>query len=172
MACRDPRLVLAGRVIENFAENVDIAPTLGEALGLEIPAQFDGRVMTPMLEGRDVEWRTSAHSEWDYRAFFIGQSAQLWHWDRSLSRQNLVVATNEEIAYVQFGDGSYLCFDLLVDPTWRTACTDLQGSFTPRKRCWYGAKNIRDETSLTCCCSPNVPVAGPRYFDVESVVTS
>jgi arylsulfatase A-like enzyme len=150
VACRDPRLVLAGRVIENFTENVDIAPTLGDALGLEIPAQFDGRVMTPLLEGRAVEWRTSAHSEWDYRAFFTGQSAQLWHWDRSLSRQNLVVATNEEIVYVQFGDGSYVCFDLLVDPTWRTACTDLQRVFHAAQEMlvWRQEHTGRDVTDM------------------------
>ena len=26
---------------------------------------------------------------------------------------------------MQFGDGSFRCFDLLVDPTWRTECDDL-----------------------------------------------
>ena len=30
----------------------------------------------------------------------------------------------EDAAYVQFGDGSWLCFDLLADPTWRTPITD------------------------------------------------
>ncbi len=147
---RDPRLDLAGRVIENYTENVDIAPTLADALGLEIPAQFDGRVMTPLFEGRDVEWRTCAHYEWDYRAFFIGQTAQPWPWDRSLSRQNLAVATNEDTAYVQFGDGSYLCFDLLVDPTWRTACTDLQQVFHAAQEMlvWRQEHTGRDFTDM------------------------
>ena len=30
----------------------------------------------------------------------------------------------QDTAYVQFGDGSYLCFDIALDPTWRTPLTD------------------------------------------------
>jgi hypothetical protein len=30
----------------------------------------------------------------------------------------------EESAYVQFGDGSFKCFDLRRDPTWRTESSD------------------------------------------------
>ncbi len=121
----DPRSPNAGHVVEGFTENVDIAPTLADALGLEVPAQFDGRVLTPLLRGDTIAWRTSAHYEWDYRAFFIAQAQESWPRDRSLSRQNLAASVNTEIAYVQFGDGSYLCFDLASDPTWRTPCTDL-----------------------------------------------
>ena len=121
---RDPRSSHAGRVIERFTENVDIAPTLAHALGIEIPAQFDGRVMTPLFEGRDIEWRNAARYEWDYRSMFLASATQPWPLDRSLSRQNLAVSLSEETAYVQFGDGSFLCFDLVADPTWRTAVED------------------------------------------------
>ena len=31
---------------------------------------------------------------------------------------------SERAAYVQFGDGSYRCFDLAADPTWRTEVAD------------------------------------------------
>jgi hypothetical protein len=31
----------------------------------------------------------------------------------------------EETAYVQFGDGAFLCFDLNLDATWRTECADV-----------------------------------------------
>jgi arylsulfatase A-like enzyme len=127
---RDPRSPHAGRVVDRFTENVDIAPTLADALGLEIPAQFDGRVLTPLFQGRDVEWRTSAHYEWDYRAFFIGHSPNPWPRDRSLSRQNLAVSVGEDTAYVQFGDGSYLCLDVLADATWRTPYTDVERVLT------------------------------------------
>jgi hypothetical protein len=34
------------------------------------------------------------------------------------------VLRDERAAYVQFGDGSWLCFDLAADPTWRTTVTD------------------------------------------------
>jgi len=34
------------------------------------------------------------------------------------------VLRGERCAYVQFGDGSFRCFDLAADPTWRTEVTD------------------------------------------------
>jgi arylsulfatase A-like enzyme len=127
---REPRSPHAGRVIERYTENVDIAPTLADALGLEIPVQFDGRVMTPLFEGRDVEWRSSAHYEWDYRGMFLASAPQPWPLDRALSRDNLAVSLTKDTAYVQFGDGSYLCFDLLADPTWRTPVDDVSRVLT------------------------------------------
>ena len=30
----------------------------------------------------------------------------------------------DSLAYVQFGNGSWRCFDLAADPTWRTEVTD------------------------------------------------
>lgn len=121
---RDPRRARRGHEIERFTENVDIAPTLADALGLEVPAQFDGRVLTPLLDGEDVDWRVAAHYEWDYRTYFIASAERPWPLDRSLSRQNLAVGVSDDVAYVQFGDGTYRCFDLRADPTWRTECTD------------------------------------------------
>jgi hypothetical protein len=34
------------------------------------------------------------------------------------------VRRERDAAYVQFGDGSWLCFDLAADPTWRTPIGD------------------------------------------------
>ena len=49
---RDPRRPEAhGSVVERFTENVDLFPTVCEALGLAIPAQCDGLPLTPFLEG-------------------------------------------------------------------------------------------------------------------------
>jgi hypothetical protein len=31
---------------------------------------------------------------------------------------------SEELAFVQFGDGSMKCYDLAMDPTWRSECDD------------------------------------------------
>lgn len=121
---RDPRLASSARVLTHFTENVDIAPTLAVALGLEVPSQFDGRDMTPLLAGREVPWRTAAHYEWDYRGYFISSQDTPWPFDRSLARKNLAVLVDEHTSYVQCGDGSYLCFDLDEDPTWRRRCHD------------------------------------------------
>ena len=116
---RDPRRT-GGRVIDHYTENVDVVPTLADLMGVPVPVQCDGRVMTPLFDGVEVEWRTHAHYEWDFRAFFIGQRDESWPRDRFLSRQNLAVSIGETTSFVHFGDGSWLSFDVQRDPTWRT----------------------------------------------------
>jgi arylsulfatase A-like enzyme len=128
VACivRDPRHPAAhGTVVDAFTENVDLMPTICDALGVEVPAQCDGLPLTPYLEGSaPAWWRSAAHWEWDWRYVFLPHGRHAWPWDRHLERQHLAVLRRPEVAYVQFGDGSWLCFDLAADPTWRTVERD------------------------------------------------
>jgi arylsulfatase A-like enzyme len=119
---RDPRPGAArGLVVDQFTQNIDIFPTLCDALQIPIPAQCDGLPLTPFLQGETPPWwRDSAHWEFDWRSGFIAQGPHDWPWDRRLERQNLAALRTDDAAYVHFGDGSYLCFDLKADPTWRT----------------------------------------------------
>jgi arylsulfatase A-like enzyme len=123
---RDPRHPAGrGRVVEHFTEAVDIAPTVCDAIGADIPAQCDGLPLTPFLTGADPTWwRDSAHYEWDRRGWMIPFSVDRWPWDRRLERQRLAVQRDDRFAYVHFGDGSWRCFDLGADPTWQTTVTD------------------------------------------------
>jgi hypothetical protein len=41
-----------------------------------------------------------------------------------LERQNLAALRFDDAAYVHFGDGSWLAFDLAEDPTWHTTFDD------------------------------------------------
>ena len=45
-------------------------------------------------------------------------------WIVRLSLANLAASVSDDIGYVQFADGSFKCFDLAADPTWRTECRD------------------------------------------------
>lgn len=123
---RDPRRPQAhGRVVDRFTENVDLLPTLCEAMGIPVPAQCDGLPLTPFLEGQDPPWwREAAHWEFDWRVGNIPRGEHPWPWDRRLERQSLAVRRTEEAAYVQFADGTWLAFDLAADPTWRTPLSD------------------------------------------------
>ena len=114
-----------GTVVTEFTENVDIVPTVCEAIGAPIPAQCDGLPLTPFLHGdRPPWWRTAAHWEFDWRYVLIPSGAHGWPWHRRLEQCTLSVRRDERTAYVQFGDGTWLCFDLEADPTWRTRCED------------------------------------------------
>ncbi len=121
---RDPRRPAAhGTVVDEFTENVDVVPTIAHLLGEQIPAQCDGYPLTPFLDGETpMAWRTAAHWEWDWRDTLGDDTDDLWN--RNADRCNLAVVRNHTHAYVQFGNGSWRCFDLAGDPTWRSEVTD------------------------------------------------
>jgi len=123
---RDPRHPEAhGTAVRTFTENVDFFPTICEALGLELPAQCDGLPLTAFLEGRPPPWwRSAAAWEFDWRHLSLPAGAFDWPWGRRLERANLAVRRFEDGAYVQFADGSWRCYDLRADPTWRTEVAD------------------------------------------------
>jgi arylsulfatase A-like enzyme len=56
---RYPPLIRPDTSIDKLALNVDLAPTLLELAGVEVPEVMQGRSLVPLLEGRDVEWRSS-----------------------------------------------------------------------------------------------------------------
>ncbi len=123
---RDPRHPEAhGTVVDAFTENVDVMPTICDAIGVGVPAQCDGFPLTPFLCGEaPPRWRDAAHWEYDWRAMAVATAPHEWPWDRVLERQHLAVRRDERYAYVQFGDGSWRCFDVDADPTWRTETAD------------------------------------------------
>jgi len=119
-----PGCASAGHVVESFSENVDLFPTLCDLLGQEIPLQCDGRSLVPLLAGGEPPyWRDAAHWEYDWSPIVLPLGDFPWPHDRRLSTYSLAVRRDATHAYVQFGDGTYLCFDIATDPTWRTVET-------------------------------------------------
>ena len=122
---RDPRE--RGPIsISRFTENVDLLPTLADALGVEQPVQCDGESLAaPLLRGEATPWREWAHYEWDSRYMLLGPGGTAPS-RGTLATRNLAVSVSDDLSFVQFGDGSTRCFDLALDPTWRTECTDVE----------------------------------------------
>ena len=53
-----PGLIPAGRKLDRYTLNVDVAPTVLDLLGLEAPAGWHGRSLVPLLRGDAVpDWR-------------------------------------------------------------------------------------------------------------------
>jgi arylsulfatase A-like enzyme len=111
---RDPRnSAQFGTTVNEFTENIDIFPTIAEALGQPVPSQCDGLPLTPFLSGDQPPWwRDAATYEYDWRSWFIRQSQRQWPWDQRLEQQHLTTRVYDNRAYVQFGNGSWLSFDL------------------------------------------------------------
>jgi len=123
---RDPsRAAAHGTVVDSFTENVDVLPTLCGLIGEPVPAQVDGHSLVPFLDGGAPEgWRSAAHYEFDWSDVFIRSDPARWPWDRRLAECNLAVRRSADLAYVQFGDGSWRCFDVAADAGWATTVVD------------------------------------------------
>ncbi len=123
---RDPRHPMAhGTVVHRFTENVDILPTVCEAMGIEVPAQCDGLPLTSFLTGEDPPWwRLAAHWEYDWRWEYLSFGPHTWPWDRRLESKHLAVSRAESVVYVQFGSGEWRCYDVEDDGSWRHEVDD------------------------------------------------
>jgi N-acetylglucosamine-6-sulfatase len=52
-----PELFKGGTVVDEMVANIDIAPTIMEAMGLATPAHMDGQSCVDLAKGLDVPWR-------------------------------------------------------------------------------------------------------------------
>lgn len=77
LVARYPKLIRAGRQIDGMALNIDIAPTMLEAAGLQPHPQMQGRSLLPLLQGRAGNWRKSILCEY----FMEQQFARVASWE-------------------------------------------------------------------------------------------
>ena len=129
---RDPRPnARRGLVVERFTENIDLIPTLCEAMGLPVPVQLDGLPLTPLLAGEDLAVVAGGGALGVRRSArrYIGRAPHEWPWGPAASKRRGSCGSaqsRETAAYAHFGDGSWLGFDLAADPTWRTPLANPQ----------------------------------------------
>jgi N-acetylglucosamine-6-sulfatase len=57
MLMQCPRLFRGGTVVEQAVANIDVAPTILEAMGLAKPPHMDGLSFVPLAQGKSVAWR-------------------------------------------------------------------------------------------------------------------
>jgi len=140
-----------GSIVEAFTENVDVLPTLAEVMAIDVPPQCDGRSLMPWLRGEPPPaWRDAAHWEFDWRSLVIPWLGAVPAGDEPTVSMHLAVTRTIDAAYVQFGDGTWLGFDLAADPTWRTALTDA-GTLLPlaqRQLLWRSRHTDRTLSDL------------------------
>ncbi len=63
----DPRNRKSGQVVNDFVLNIDLAPTLLELAGVNIPSTYQGKSLLPLIRNEGVDWRTEVLTEhlWD-----------------------------------------------------------------------------------------------------------
>ena len=122
---RYPRLGHPGRVEHRPALNVDIAPTLLDFAGIEVPEEMQGRSLRPLLEGDPPsDWRGSIlysyyENSWAFREMAREQmtdpSFQYWTAHRVGPHRGVRTDRYKLIEY--YGEGDYWeLFDLAEDP--------------------------------------------------------
>jgi N-acetylglucosamine-6-sulfatase len=57
MLVQCPALIKPGKVLDQMIANIDVGPTVMEAMGLEAPPHMDGQSFLPLLRGEDIPWR-------------------------------------------------------------------------------------------------------------------
>ncbi len=105
MVVQCPNLFKGGTVIEHVVANIDIAPTVMEAMGLKAPVHFDGQSFLPLLQGIKTPWREH---------FFY-----VYYWEKNFPQSPTVFALRGDrykyINYYGLWDADEL-FDLKNDP--------------------------------------------------------
>jgi len=115
---RDPRVAAApgrGGQVDAFTENVDIMPTIIEAIGLEVPPQCDGKSLAPFLAGdTPVHWRHEAHFAFDFRDVLERPDSETL--GLTPDQCTLYALRGDRYKYVHFTAMPALFFDLRDDP--------------------------------------------------------
>ncbi|MCU0795194.1 MAG: sulfatase [Akkermansiaceae bacterium] len=57
MLAQCPALIKPGTVLDEMIANIDVGPTVMDAMGLKTPAHMDGTSFLPLLRGESIPWR-------------------------------------------------------------------------------------------------------------------
>ncbi len=105
MLMQCPDLIQGGGVVNEVVANIDIAPTIMEAMGVKKPAHMDGNSFLPLALGKEIPWR-------DY--FFY-----VYYWERNYpmtpTHFSLRGDQYKYISYYGLWDTDEL-FDIQADP--------------------------------------------------------
>ncbi len=94
---------LHGREIDAFALNIDLAPSLLDWAGLDVPSSMQGRSLRPLIAGERPAWREEVFTE------------HLWNFDRIPRTEALRTSEWKYIRYLDYPEFEEL-YDLTNDP--------------------------------------------------------
>lgn len=105
MLMQCPELFDGGSVLKDVVANIDVAPTILQAAGLETPDQMDGQSFLDLARGKEVPWR-------DYFLY-------VYYWEKNFPQSPTVFALRGDrykyITYYGLWDTDEL-YDLQADP--------------------------------------------------------
>jgi N-acetylglucosamine-6-sulfatase len=105
MLVQCPAIIRGGTVIEEMIANIDVGPTVMEAMGLRTPPHMDGKSFLPLLRGESIPWRE--------------QFLYVYYWEKNFPQTPTTFAIRtpkaKYITYYGLWDSDEF-FDLAADP--------------------------------------------------------
>ncbi len=95
----------AGRIVDQIVLNIDLAPTLAELAGVQMPGFVDGRSLVPLLTGNLSQVR-------DWRRAFLVEFWQL----PNLAFPSYKAIRTSDYKYVEWNTGDLEFYELFNDP--------------------------------------------------------
>ncbi len=126
LVIRDPRPEAdagRGRRVTALTEAIDVAPTIIDWLGGEVPRSMDGRSLTPFLDGgTPSSWRSEVFFEHDFRE--VASQGPETALGLTSDQCTYAVIRDEDYKYVHFAALPPLLFDMRADPHETTNLAD------------------------------------------------
>ena len=105
MLMQCPELIKGGTVLDQMVANIDVGPTVMEAMGLKTPPHMDGMSFLPLARGEHIPWRE--------------QFLYVYYWEKNFPQTPTTFAlrtpTHKYITYYGLWDADEL-YDLEADP--------------------------------------------------------
>jgi N-acetylglucosamine-6-sulfatase len=105
MLMQCPELIKGGTVLDQMIANIDVGPTVMEAMGLKKPAHMDGESFLPLAAGKDIPWRE--------------QFLYVYYWEKNFQQTPTTFALRtpnaKYITYYGLWDSDEF-YDLAADP--------------------------------------------------------
>jgi N-acetylglucosamine-6-sulfatase len=105
MLVQCPALIKGGTVLDQMAANIDVGPTVMEAMALKTPPHMDGTSFLPLARGESIPWREH----------FL----YVYYWEKNFPQTPTMFAlrtpTHKYITYYGLWDADEL-YDLEADP--------------------------------------------------------
>jgi N-acetylglucosamine-6-sulfatase len=134
---RYPQAIKAGTVRNEFALNLDLAPTLLELAGVAVPNTMQGRSLVPLLKGQKTAWRNSFLIEY-YSDKVFPRIAQMGY----------QAVRNERWKYIHYLELSGMdeLYDLKADPYEMKNLINQPGAQKPLGQMTRGLEQLLKET--------------------------
>ncbi|MFD0678629.1 MULTISPECIES: sulfatase-like hydrolase/transferase [unclassified Paenibacillus] len=106
-----PGTIPQNRAISEFAEAVDLLPTLLELAGIPLPNAVQGTSLLPLVNGTARDWKREVFAEWDFQYYHCRKQLGL-----APHQCKATMIRDDNWKYVHYSNQPCELYDLTADP--------------------------------------------------------